>query len=74
MARRKNGAIRILRIKKGDSLKSIYAKARQSFTASDLQRYAEIEDGVPAEEVLAKMELVHREVTRKRKRSGDRIR
>ena len=69
MAGRKNSAIRILRIKKGDTLKTIYAKARQSFTASDLQKYTELEEGIPAKEVLAKMEVVHREVTRKRKKA-----
>jgi hypothetical protein len=68
MAKRNNEAIPILRIKKGDSLKTIYAKARRAFTAADLQKYTEIEPGIPAEQVLAEMEAIHREETSKRKR------
>jgi hypothetical protein len=69
MSRRKNGAVRILRIKKGDSLKKIYDKARRAFTAADLQKYTEIEEGIPAEQVLAKMKALHREITRKQKKA-----
>jgi hypothetical protein len=69
MSRRKNGAVRILRIKKGDNLKTIYAKARRAFTAADLQKYTEIEEGIPAEQVLAKMEALDREITRKQKKA-----
>jgi len=39
-----------------EELKEAYALARASFTAADLQRYTEVEEGVPAEEVLAQME------------------
>jgi hypothetical protein len=49
MAARKKDAIPILRVKKGDSLKTIYAKARKAFTAADLQKYTVIEEGIPAE-------------------------
>jgi hypothetical protein len=68
MATRKNGVIRILRIKKGDDLKTIYAKARKSFTAADLQRYTEIEEGIPGEQLLAELEAINREEMRKRRR------
>jgi hypothetical protein len=33
-----------------------YALARAAFTAGDLQRYTEIDEGVPADQVLADME------------------
>lgn len=56
MAKRKAPPIRVLRIKKGDSLKTIYAKARKAFTAADLQKFTEIEEGVPAREILAELE------------------
>jgi hypothetical protein len=39
-----------------EELKEAYALARAAFTADDLQRYTEVDDGVPAEEVLAEME------------------
>jgi hypothetical protein len=61
-----NGAIPILRVKKGASLKAIYAAARRAFTAADLQKYTEIEEGIPAQQVLADLEAVDREETQKR--------
>ncbi len=68
MAERKNSAIRRVWIKKGDDLKTIYAKVRRAFTAADLQKYTEIEEGIPAEQVLAEMEAILREETQNRKR------
>jgi hypothetical protein len=68
MAARKKNAIPILRVKKGDSLKTIYAKARKAFTAADLQKYTVIEEGIPADQVLAEMEAIIREETAKRRR------
>ena len=64
---RKDG-IRYMRIKKGESLKSIYARLRKAFTAADLQKYTEIEEGVPAEQILAEMEALDREMSQKPKR------
>jgi hypothetical protein len=68
MTTRKKVAIPLLRVKKGDSLKTIYAKARKAFTAADLQKYTVIEEGIPAEQVLAEMEAIVREETLKRQR------
>jgi hypothetical protein len=68
MTARKREAIRVLRVKKGESLKSIYAKLRKAFTAADLQKYTVIEEGIPAEQVLAVMEAINREETLKRKK------
>ena len=45
----KHGAVRILRIKPTDDLKAIYAKVKRSFTAADLQKFTETEEGVPAD-------------------------
>jgi hypothetical protein len=70
MAERKRAAISILRIKKGDSVKAIYAKARRAFTAADLQKFTEEEDMVPAEQALAELEAIHREELRKLKRKN----
>jgi hypothetical protein len=65
----KNGAFRRLKVKKGDDLKTIYAKVKRSFTAADLQRFTEEQKGIPAEEVLAKLDEFARQPTRKRKKS-----
>jgi hypothetical protein len=68
MAKRKVAPIPILRVKKGESLKSIYAKARRAFTAADLQKYTEIDEGIPAEQVVAELEAIDRGEKAKRKR------
>ncbi len=68
MTKRKENSIRILRVKDTDDLPTIYAKLRKAFTAADLQKYTEIEPTVPAEQLLAELEAIHREETQKRKR------
>jgi hypothetical protein len=68
MAGRKQPAVPILRIRKGDSLKTIYAKAHRAFTAGDLQKYTVTEECIPAEQVLAELEAVDREAVKKRNR------
>lgn len=59
--------IRVIRIKDTDDDKAIYAKALKAFTAADLQKYTEIEPGIPAEQVLAELEAMDREEVEKRK-------
>lgn len=66
MAKRKKDGIRILRVKDTDDLPTIYAKLRKSFTAADLQKFTEIEPGIPAEQVLAELEAMDREEMKKR--------
>jgi hypothetical protein len=70
MAARKENAIRVLRVKKGESDKSIYARLRKAFTAADLQKYTEIEEGIPAEQLLAELEAIDRETKVKPKRKA----
>lgn len=67
MAEPKKERIRIIRVKDTDDLKTIYAKALRAFTAADLQKYTEIEPGIPAEQVVAEMAAIDREETAKRK-------
>jgi hypothetical protein len=70
MAKRDKGSVPILHIKKGDSLKAIYAKARRAFTAADLQKYTEIEEGFPTEQLLAELEAIDREEIQKRRKKA----
>ncbi len=56
--------IRVLRIKKGETLKEIYARLRKSFSAADLQKYAVDEEMFPTDELIAELEGIHK--TRKR--------
>ena len=67
MARKKIEGLRIIRVKDTDDDKIIYAKALRAFTAADLQKFTEIEPGIPAEQVVAEMEAIDREETEKRK-------
>jgi len=52
---RKNDAIPRLRVRKGATLREIYARARATFTAADLQKYTVIEEGVPLADVIRDM-------------------
>src|SRR5579859_8149812 len=67
MATNRNGKVPILAIKKGDSLKTIYAKARRAFTAADLQKYTEIEEGIPLEQIIAELEAIQNKPTKRHK-------
>ena len=52
--------------KRSKEEEELYAKMRKKFTAADLQKYTVIEKGIPIEEVLAEMERIQREESRKR--------
>jgi hypothetical protein len=69
MSEKSYRAIRPLRIKKGDDLKTIYAKVKKGFTAADLQQFTEIDEGLPAEQLLAELEALAKVPRRKRKKS-----
>jgi hypothetical protein len=69
MPRKKRTEIPRLVVPKNATLRQIYAKYRQEFTAADLQKYTEIEPMVPMEQVLEEMERIHRDESRKRRKS-----
>ncbi|HEY7427528.1 MAG TPA: hypothetical protein VH682_25065 [Gemmataceae bacterium] len=48
-----------------EELKEAYALAKASITAEDLQGYTELEEGVPAEEVLAELEEMQKQFENK---------
>ena len=66
MATRKNDKQRP-RTKEDKELQAIYNRVRREFSAADLQKYTEIEETVPAEQVLAEMEEIHRKIMQKKK-------
>ncbi len=61
-----------LYIRKGDSLKTIYAKFRKAFTAADLQKYTVTEEMFPVLPLLEELEAADRawQAKRKRKKNG----
>jgi hypothetical protein len=58
----------ILRVKPGATRKEIYAAAARAFTAADLQKYTEIEEGIPLRPILAELNAIDREEVKKRQR------
>ena len=66
--KKKKGALPIMRVRKGATLKEIYAQARREFTAADLQKFTEIEEMVPAEQVLAACDRILAEELAKQKK------
>jgi len=57
-----------LNVPKDATDEEIYAIIRREFTAADLQKFTEIEPMVPADQLLAELEAIHREETRKKKK------
>jgi hypothetical protein len=49
--------------------RQIYAKLRHEFSAGDLQKFTQLEPSVPAEQLVAQLEAIHRAETRKRRKS-----
>ncbi len=50
----------ILKVRKGATMKEIYAAARKNFTAWDLQWFTQDHEFFPAEDLMAEMEEIHR--------------
>jgi hypothetical protein len=65
---KKYNPVRILRVNKGDDLKTLYAKVRKAFTAADLQCFTQDEEMVPAEQVLEEFEAMVREGEKRKKK------
>lgn len=65
----KNG-IPMLLVPPNATPKQICAAYKKQFTAADLAKYLEVDEEpmVPAEQVLAEMEKIHREETEKRQK------
>jgi hypothetical protein len=68
MANKKKDDIPLLKVRKGATLREIYKRAREEFTAADLQKYAEIEETVPMEQVIRELEEIHRKESQRKKR------
>jgi hypothetical protein len=66
MAKRKNEKPRQSQTKKTKELQAIYDRLRRDFTAADLQKYTEVEEGIPLQQVIAELEEIHRNNKRKR--------
>jgi hypothetical protein len=66
MAKRKTDKSKQPKPKRDKKLQAIYDRIRREFSAADLQKYTEIEEGIPIEQVLEQMEKMHQKITRAR--------
>jgi hypothetical protein len=67
MAEKKYKPFGIMRIKKMDDLRAIYAKRRRNFTAADLAQYADDGPTFPVKGLLKELAAIHRSEERKRR-------
>jgi hypothetical protein len=70
MPHRKKDSIPRLVVPNNATLRQIYKKYREQFTAADLAQYANWEEGIPVEQILAEMEAIQRTETKKRKKKA----
>jgi hypothetical protein len=66
MAKRKNDKSKRFKDWTEEEKKALYAEMRAKFSAADLQKYTEIEEGIPARQVLAEMEKYQQKHSRER--------
>jgi hypothetical protein len=68
----KSTAVRVLRVKPTDDLKTIYAKAKKAFGAAHLQRYTESGKGMSEDQMVAALAAAHREELKKMRKRNKR--
>jgi hypothetical protein len=49
--------------KPDNDLQAIYQRLRRRFSAAELQKYTEIENGIPARQILSELEAAQRKHT-----------
>jgi hypothetical protein len=66
MAKRKTAKPKRSQPNKDPEIQAIYDRVRREFSAADLLKYIEIEEGIPFKQVLAELEEMYRKSKRKR--------
>jgi hypothetical protein len=62
---KKYSPVKILKVRKGATLREIYRASREQFTAEDLARFCQDEPMIPAEQFLAEMETIYEKAMRR---------
>jgi len=62
---KKYSPVKILKVRKGATLREIYRASREQFTAADLARFCQDEPMIPAEQFLAEMETIYEKAMRR---------
>ena len=58
MAKRKSAKTPARKLDDSKYLQAVYAKSRREFSAADLQKFTEVEEGIPLEKLIAAMERI----------------
>jgi len=66
---KKSNGVKVLKVRKGASLREIYREVKKQFTAADLARFCQIEPMIPAEQFMAEMEAIYQKEMRRYKNS-----
>jgi len=59
-ALKRHNGVRVLNVRKNATLKEIYRAAKDQFSAEDLARYCQIEPMIPAQKVMAELEVIYK--------------
>jgi hypothetical protein len=69
MPRKKKNLIPIVKVPPNATLRQMYTALKRDFSAADLQKFTEIEPGIPAETLMAQLETIHKTESKKRRKS-----
>jgi hypothetical protein len=69
MPKKKKDLIPIVKVPPNATLRQMYAALKRDFSAADLQKFTEIEPGIPAEKLMAQLEAIHKTESRKWRKS-----
>lgn len=67
MAKRKTNSSSRVKNAEAKRLREIYKESKARFSAADLQKFTEVEEGIAIEKVLADLEASHRKLSRKKR-------
>jgi hypothetical protein len=68
MPKKKKDLIPIVKVPPNATMRQMYAALKRDFSASDLQKFTEIELGIPAEKLMSQLEAIHKSETKKRQK------
>jgi len=68
MPKKQKDIFPVIKIPKNATKRQIYAILKKEFTAADLQKFTVIEPMVPGYQVLAELEAIHENESRKRRK------
>ncbi|MFL5243620.1 MAG: hypothetical protein ACJ8FY_16055 [Gemmataceae bacterium] len=68
VAKKKKDLIPTIIVPPNATLRQMYAALKRDFSAADLQKFTEIEPGIPGEKLVGQLEAIHRAESKKRRK------